>query len=78
MVHHLTKKGHVDPYRVQMRAHAETKPLVPNDSSENKASNRRVEIVIVGNNHLFDELHNNFSVEDVDQVVDEVIQSESG
>jgi chemotaxis protein MotB len=78
VVHHLTKNGHVDPYRVQMRAHAETKPLVPNDSSENKASNRRVEIVIVGNNHLFDELHNNFSVDDVDQVVDEVIQSESG
>jgi chemotaxis protein MotB len=74
VVHHLTKKGRVDPYRVQMRAHAETKPLVPNDSRENKARNRRVEIVIVGNNHLFDELHNNFSVDDVNQV----IQSESG
>ena len=78
VVHHLTKKGSVDPYRVQMRAHAETKPLVPNDNSENKSRNRRVEIVIVGNNHLFDELHNNFSIEDVDQVLDEVIQPESG
>jgi len=34
--------------------------------------------VIVGNNHLFDELHNNFSVDDVNQVVDEVVQPESG
>lgn len=78
VVHHLTKKGRVDPYRVQMRAHAETKPLVPNDSQENKARNRRVEIVIVGNNHLFDELHNNFSIDQVDQVVDDVVSPESG
>lgn len=78
VVHHLTKKGRVDPYRVQMRAHAETKPLVPNDSLENKARNRRVEIVIVGNNHLFDELHNSFSIDDVNQVVDELIPPESG
>ena len=78
VVHHLTKKGKVDPYRVQMRAHAETKPLVPNDSQENKARNRRVEIVIVGNNHLFDGLHNNFSIDDVNQVVDELIPPESG
>ncbi|MDW3094332.1 MAG: MotB family protein [Gammaproteobacteria bacterium] len=77
VVHHLTKNGRVDPYRVQMRAHAETKPLVPNDSLENKASNRRVEIVIVGNNHLFDELHNNFGIDDVNQVVDELNQPES-
>jgi chemotaxis protein MotB len=78
VVHHLTKKGGVDPYRVQMRAHAETKPLVPNDNLENKARNRRVEIVIVGNNHLFDELHNNFSIDDVNQVVDDVTPPESG
>ncbi|MFK8028222.1 MAG: flagellar motor protein MotB [Gammaproteobacteria bacterium] len=78
VVHHLTKKGRVDPYRVQMRAHAETKPLVPNDSQENKARNRRVEIVIVGNNHLFDELHNNFSIDQVDQVVGDVVLPESG
>jgi len=78
VVHHLTKKGSVDPYRVQMRAHAETKPLVPNDSRENKARNRRVEIVIVGNNHLFDELHNNFGVDDIDRAVKDVSQSGSG
>ena len=71
VVHHLTLNRKIDSNRVQMRAHAETKPLVPNDSLENKARNRRVEIVIVGNNHLFEELHNNFSVDDVNQVVGE-------
>tara|TARA_R110002049_G_scaffold13509_2_gene58438 strand:+ start:83196 stop:84116 length:921 start_codon:yes stop_codon:yes gene_type:complete len=78
VVHHLTKKNRVDPYRVQMRAHAETKPLVPNDSLENKARNRRVEIVIVGNHHLFDELHNNFSVDEVDEAGVKIVQPESG
>ena len=61
-----------------MRAHAETKPLVPNDSLENKARNRRVEIVIVGNHHLFDELHNNFSVDEVDEAGVKIVQPESG
>ncbi len=78
VVHHLTDAGKVDPNRVQMRAHAETKPLVPNDNRENKARNRRVEIIIVGNNRLFEELHNNFSIDNVNQVVDKVIPSESG
>lgn len=78
VVHHLTDIGKVDPNRVQMRAHAETKPLVPNDNRENKARNRRVEIIIVGNNRLFEELHNNFSIDNVNQVVEKFIPSESG
>ena len=72
VVHHLTKNNLVDPNRIQMRAHAETKPLVPNDSRENRARNRRVEIVIVGNNRLFEELHNNFGIQQVDQVADDI------
>jgi len=71
VVHHLTKKNRVDANRIQMRAHAETKPLVPNDSWENRARNRRVEIVIAGNNYLFEELHNSFSMKQVEQVTDE-------
>lgn len=79
VVHHLTKKNRVDQNRVQMRAHAETKPLVPNDTWENRARNRRVEIIIVGNNHLFEDLHNKFSIEDVNQVMgfDEALNKES-
>ncbi len=78
VVHHLTKKGKVDSNRVQIRAHAETKPLVPNNSRENRSKNRRVEIVIVGNNYLFEGLHNTFGVEDVEQVSEVPILPESG
>ena len=69
VVHYLTRGNRVVPDRIQMRAHAETRPLVPNDTRENRARNRRVEIVIVGNNYLFEQLHNSFSVDDVNTVV---------
>ena len=78
VVHHLTKKGKVDSNRVQIRAHAETKPLVPNSTRENRAKNRRVEIVIVGNNHLFEGLHNTFGVEHVEQLAEDPVLQESG
>ena len=68
VVHYLTTKGKVDAKRLQIRAHADTEPLVPNNSRENKEKNRRVEIIITGNEHLFIELNNNFSVEDVERV----------
>ena len=68
VVHYLTTKGKVDPKRLQIRAHADTEPLAPNNTRENKAKNRRVEIIIAGNEHLFIELNNNFSVEDVERV----------
>lgn len=37
----------IDPARVEIRGHASTRPLVPNDSEKNRARNRRVEISIV-------------------------------
>ena len=79
VVHHLAKKNRVNENRMQMRAHAETKPLVPNDTWENRARNRRVEIIIIGNNHLFEGLHNNFSIDDVNQVMslEETIEGEA-
>ena len=78
VVHHLTKKGKVTSNRMQIRAHAETKPLVPNSSRENRAKNRRVEIVIVGNNRLFEGLHNIFSIDNVEQLTEDTDISESG
>ena len=72
VVHHLTKKNGVDANRIQIRAHAETKPLVSNDTWENRARNRRVEIVIEGNNRLFEELNNNFSTHDVSQAANDI------
>ena len=71
VVHYLTTKGRVNPSRLQIRAHAETKPLVANNSWENKAKNRRVEIIITGNEHLFMELNNNYSVGELEQVSDQ-------
>ncbi|MGB0721557.1 MAG: flagellar motor protein MotB [Gammaproteobacteria bacterium] len=42
----LTQGGGIDSSRMEIRGHADTKPLYPNDSSENRARNRRIEIVL--------------------------------
>lgn len=44
VVHELVLDGRIDARRVRAIGHAETHPLVPNDSVENRALNRRVEI----------------------------------
>jgi len=41
----LAKKG-MDPKRIVVEGLADTQPLVPNDTPENRAKNRRVEIII--------------------------------
>lgn len=46
VVHYMSSKGGIEPGRMEIRAHADVKPLVANDSSTNRASNRRVEIVV--------------------------------
>lgn len=42
----LTNKG-VLPGRIAIEGYADTKPLMPNDSVENRAKNRRVEIILI-------------------------------
>jgi chemotaxis protein MotB len=42
----LLSGGVLDPRRVSVSGHADTRPLVPNDSPEHRARNRRVEIVV--------------------------------
>ena len=49
MAHALMKAGDINPTRITVRGHADTKPLVPNTSRENQARNRRVEIVLKNN-----------------------------
>lgn len=44
VVHHLTKNGFEDHTRIQIRAYADSEPLVPNSNRENRAKNRRIEI----------------------------------
>ncbi len=46
VVHYITKHGFADPSRLEIRAYADTRPLFPNDSPENRAKNRRIEISV--------------------------------
>ena len=46
VVHYLSEQGAIAPERMEIRAHAETQPLTDNDTRENRATNRRVEIIV--------------------------------
>ena len=46
VVHELVLNRQLPAERVVAAGRAETNPLVPNDSAENRARNRRVEIAI--------------------------------
>jgi len=55
VVHYFIRKGDVDPERMEIRALSDNEPIVPNDSWENRAQNRRVEIsVLHGNRQALD------------------------
>lgn len=55
VVLNFIQKGDVDPERMEIRAFSDNEPLVPNDSWENRAQNRRVEIsVLHGNRYALD------------------------
>jgi len=47
VVHQLLKYNALDQSRILVQGHADSRPLVPNDSPANRARNRRVEITIV-------------------------------
>lgn len=46
VVHYMSSKGGIEPRRMEIRAHADVKPLKANDTAKNRAANRRVEIVV--------------------------------
>lgn len=46
IVHRLIEDSGVDPARIEVRGYGESMPLVENNSDENRAINRRVEIVV--------------------------------
>ena len=77
VVHYLTTKAKVVSDRLQIRAHAATKPLVANTSSEQRAKNRRVEIIIAGNEKLFMELNNEFPIDNLEQLTQDSIDGET-
>jgi chemotaxis protein MotB len=47
VTHALLSNPAIDPARVVVEGNADSKPLVANDSAENRAINRRVELVLV-------------------------------
>jgi len=47
VVRHLIERHGVAPARVGAAGYAEYRPLVPNDSDENRALNRRIDIVVL-------------------------------
>ena len=46
VAHGLFDSGEIEQSRFTITGYADTKPLVPNDSPENRAQNRRVEIIL--------------------------------
>ncbi len=44
VVHYLAETSFTDPSRIEIRAYADTRPVAPNDTVENRARNRRIEI----------------------------------
>ncbi|MDC0434486.1 OmpA family protein [bacterium] len=44
VVHYLAEAAFTDPSRIELRAYADTQPVAPNDTAENRAKNRRIEI----------------------------------
>jgi chemotaxis protein MotB len=46
VVHYLSENKFTDPSRIEIRAFADTMPVAPNDTPENRARNRRIEINI--------------------------------
>lgn len=46
VVHALLDNTEIDPTRVTIEGYADSRPLVPNDTAENRAVNRRVEMVL--------------------------------
>ncbi len=53
VVHHLEAEENIDPDRLQIRAHGDTKPIFTNYTENSRSKNRRVEISILGNKSLF-------------------------
>ncbi len=47
VAHYMLKNKAVLPGRIAIEGYADTKPLMPNDSVENRAKNRRVEIILI-------------------------------
>lgn len=48
VAHELLAAG-IEPVRIMVSGHADTQPRMPNDTPENRAANRRIDIVLITN-----------------------------
>lgn len=71
VVHALLRSGLLDSRRFLIEGHGDSQPLVANDTAENRARNRRVELVIV----LKPESHESASGESEELVVEDSADS---
>ena len=52
VAHEVLRRSEINPNRFIVTGHAETRPRATNDTPENRAKNRRVDISIVRGNEL--------------------------
>lgn len=52
VVRYLIKYHKMDPKLITAAAYADTKPIAPNDSEENRAKNRRIDFLIISDDKL--------------------------
>ncbi|MCK9607247.1 MAG: flagellar motor protein MotB [Methylomonas sp.] len=67
---YMLEKQQIDPNRFLIEGHADTHPLVPNDSPQNRAINRRVEIVIARDEALLSDQNNTLQTIQTDTTTD--------
>lgn len=48
VAHTMTMDGIISPERIEIRAHADNRPIDTNETAEGRAKNRRVEIIVLG------------------------------
>jgi len=48
VAHTMTMDGIISPERIEIRAHADNRPITSNETAEGRAQNRRVEIIVLG------------------------------
>ncbi len=52
VVHYFSTGEMFEPDKIEIRAYADTRPLNDNESSENRANNRRVEVIVSHSDYL--------------------------
>lgn len=52
VVRYLIKYHQIDPQKVTAAAYADTKPIAPNDTEENRSKNRRIDFLIISDEKI--------------------------